>query len=50
MPRGVADLDRWQCRPPSTIDVIDLKDRPAGVLDSVVVDSNLSRSRIYANS
>jgi hypothetical protein len=33
-----ADLDRWQCRPLGTIDVLDLKDRPVGQLDGIVID------------
>jgi hypothetical protein len=38
-----ADLDRWQCRPLGTIDILDLKDRPAGQLDGIVVDRQESR-------
>jgi hypothetical protein len=33
-----ADLDRWQCRPLGTIDILDLKERPVGQLDGVVID------------
>jgi hypothetical protein len=38
-----ADLDRWQCRPLDTIDVLDLKDRPVGRLDGIVIDWSSSR-------
>ena len=38
-----ADLDRWQCRPLGTIDVLDLKDRPVGRLEGIVIDSSSSR-------
>jgi hypothetical protein len=33
-----ADLDRWQCFPLVTIDILDLEDRPVGQLDGLVID------------
>jgi hypothetical protein len=33
-----ADLDRWQCRPVGTIEILDLHDRPVGHLDGIVID------------
>jgi len=33
-----ADLDRWQCRPLGSIEALDLRDRPVGRLDGIVVD------------
>jgi hypothetical protein len=38
-----ADLDRWQCRPLGMIDILDLKDRPVGRLDGIVIDREASR-------
>ena len=32
------DLDRWQCRPLGTIDILDLQDRPVGKLDGIVLE------------
>jgi hypothetical protein len=40
---GAADLDRWSCRPLDTVDVLDLKDRPVGQLDGVVIESATKR-------
>jgi hypothetical protein len=33
-----ADLDRWGCRPFETIDILDLRDRPTGHLEGIVID------------
>lgn len=38
-----ADLDRWQCRPLGTIDILDLEDRPVGHLDGIVIDRRENR-------
>ena len=38
-----ADLDRWQCRPLGSIAVLDLKDRPVGRLDGVVIERDANR-------
>ncbi len=38
-----ADLDRWQCRPLSTINILDLEDRPVGHLDGIVIDRRENR-------
>jgi hypothetical protein len=38
-----ADLDRWQCRPLGTIDILDLKERPVGRLDGIVIDPRENR-------
>jgi hypothetical protein len=38
-----ADLDRWQCRPLGTIEILDLEDRPVGRLDGVVIDRDADR-------
>ena len=38
-----ADLDRWQCRPFETIDILDLEDRPVGQLDGIVIDQRGNR-------
>jgi hypothetical protein len=32
------DLDRWQCRPLGTIDILDVQDRPVGKLDGIVLE------------
>jgi hypothetical protein len=32
------DLDRWQCRPLGSVGALDLKDRPVGHLDGLVLD------------
>lgn len=37
------DLDRWQCRPLGTIDVLDLRDRRVGHLDGVIIDRQANR-------
>jgi len=37
------ELDRWQCRPIGTIAVLDLKDRPVGRLNGIVVDQRENR-------
>ena len=33
-----SDLDRWQCRPLGSIDILDLKDRRVGRLNGIVVE------------
>jgi hypothetical protein len=38
-----ADLDRWGCRPFETIDILDLRDRPAGRLEGIVIDRRENR-------
>lgn len=38
-----ADLDRFQCRPFPTIDILDLRDRPAGRLEGIVIDRHENR-------
>src|SRR5258708_31434816 len=38
-----ADLDRWSCRPLVTVDVLDLKDRPMGRLDGVLIEREANR-------
>lgn len=38
-----ADLDRWQCYPLTTIEVLDLKDRPVGQFDGIVIDRQENR-------
>jgi hypothetical protein len=37
------DLDRWQCRPLGTIDILDLQDRPVGKLDGIVLEGEDGR-------
>jgi hypothetical protein len=38
-----ADLERFQCRPFPTIDILDLRDRPAGRLEGIVIDRHENR-------
>ena len=38
-----ADLDRFQCRPFPTIDILDLQDRPTGHLEGIVIDRRENR-------
>jgi hypothetical protein len=38
-----ADLDRWECRPIEAIEVLDLKDRPFGNLDGIVIERETNR-------
>ena len=37
------DLDRWQCRPLGSVDILDLKDRRMGRLNGIVVDRHENR-------
>jgi hypothetical protein len=37
------DLDRWQCRPLGSIDLLDLDDRRVGHLDGIVIDRRDNR-------
>jgi hypothetical protein len=37
-----ADLERWQCRPLGSIDILDLRDRRVGHLDGVVIERETS--------
>jgi hypothetical protein len=38
-----ADLDRWQCRPLGTINILDLQNQTVGQLDGIVVDGRENR-------
>jgi hypothetical protein len=37
------DLDRWQCRPLGSVDILDLRDRRVGYLDGVVIERETNR-------
>ena len=45
---SAADLDRWQCRPLGAIEIEDLKDRPVGQLDGILVDRRENRPMYLA--
>src|SRR5262245_35012025 len=38
-----AELERWQCRPLGTIEMLDLKDRHVGHLDGLLIDRHEDR-------
>jgi hypothetical protein len=43
---NASDLDRWQCRPVGTIEMLDLADQPVGRLDGIVID-RASNTPVY---
>jgi hypothetical protein len=39
------DLERWNCRQIGAIPVLDLKDRPVGRIDGLIIESPASQPR-----